>query len=96
MKNMKTVKSAGTVTTNAILLHSSTMALVIISLRDKYDKLGRKDRTVENMVSMAVSRELSKENVMAYASRSNTAIHTVKSFNNRPNSMSNNRQENKC
>ena len=27
------------------------------ALRDEYEKLGRKDRTVENMVSMAVSRE---------------------------------------
>ena len=25
-------------------------------LRDEYDKLGRKDKTVENLVSMAVSR----------------------------------------
>ena len=31
------------------------------TLRNEYDKLGRKDRTVENMVSMAVSRKLSKE-----------------------------------
>ena len=37
------------------------------ALRDEYDKLSRKDRTVENMVHMAVSRELSKENVIAYA-----------------------------
>ena len=29
------------------------------ALRDEYDKLGRKDRTVENVVNMAVSRELS-------------------------------------
>ena len=55
------------------------------ALRDEYDKLGRKDRTVENMVSMAVSRELSKENAMAYANTNNTAIHTVKSFNKKPN-----------
>ena len=31
------------------------------ALRDESDKLGRKARTVENMVSMAVSRELSKK-----------------------------------
>ena len=39
------------------------------ALRDEYDKLGRKDITVENMVSMAISRELSKENAMAYATQ---------------------------
>ena len=48
------------------------------ALRDEYDKLNRKDRTVENMVSMAVSRELSKENATAYANTSNdTTIHAV-------------------
>ena len=51
------------------------------ALRDEYDKLHRKDRTVDNMVSMAVSRELSKENAMAYANtNNNTAIHAIKSF----------------
>ena len=39
------------------------------ALRYEYDKLGRKDRTVKNMVRMAVSRELSKENTMAYANK---------------------------
>ena len=48
------------------------------ALRDEYDKLSRKDRTVENMVSMAVSRELSKENAMAYANTNNTAILAIK------------------
>ena len=66
------------------------------ALRDEYDKWGRKDRTVENMVGMAVSRELSKGNAEAYANISNAAIHAVKSFHNKPNSMSNNRLENKC
>ena len=65
-------------------------------LKGEYNKLGRKERTVENMISMAVSRELSNENAMAYGSTSNTAIHTVKSFHNRPDSMSNNKHENKC
>ena len=32
------------------------------------------------MVSIVVSRELFKENCVAYASTSNTAIHAVKSF----------------
>ena len=41
-------------------------------LRDEYDKVGRKERTVENMVSMVVSRELFKENSMAYANTNNT------------------------
>ena len=51
------------------------------ALRDEYDKLKRKDRTVENMVSMAVSRELSKENATAYANTGNdTAIHVIKPF----------------
>ena len=66
------------------------------ALEDEYEKQGKKDRTVENMVGMTVSRELSKENVVAYASTSNTAIHAVKSFHNKPNSMSSNRHENKC
>ena len=57
-------------------------------LRDGCDKLCRKDRTVENMVSMAVSRELSKENVMAYVNTNNTAIHTITSFNKKPNPTS--------
>ena len=48
------------------------------------------------MVGMAVSRELYKENAVAYVSTSNTAILAVKSFHNRPNSMSNKRHENKC
>ena len=55
------------------------------ALRDEYDRLGRKDRTVEIMLSMAVSRELSKENAMAYANTSNTAIHAIKSFHKKPN-----------
>ena len=42
-------------------------------LRDEYDKQGRKDRTMENMVGMAVSRELSKGNAEAYANISNAA-----------------------
>ena len=54
------------------------------SLRDEYDKLGRKNRTVENMVSMTVSRELSKENAMAYANTNNTTIHEIK-INKKPN-----------
>ena len=66
------------------------------ALRDEYDKLGRKDRTVENMVSMAVSRELSKENAMAYANTSNTAIHAIKSFNKKPNPTSSKTPKNKC
>ena len=66
------------------------------ALRDEYDKLGRKDRKVENMVSMAVSRESSKENAMAYANTSNTAIHVIKSFHNKSRSVSNKRFENKC
>ena len=66
------------------------------ALRDECDKLGRKDRTVENMVSMAVSRELSKENAMTYASTSDSAIHAIKSFHNKPTSVSNKRLENKC
>ena len=45
---------------------------------------------------MAVSRKLSKENAMAYANTSNTAIHTIKSFHNKPKSVSNKRIENKC
>ena len=47
-------------------------------LRGEYDMLDRKDRTVENMVSMALRRELSKENAMAYANTNNTAIHAIK------------------
>ena len=66
------------------------------ALRDEYGKLGRKDRTVENMVSMAVSRELSKENAMAYARTINTAIHAVKSFHKKPGPISNKKPENKC
>ena len=53
------------------------------ALRDEYAKLGRKDRTVENMVSLAVSRELSNENTMTYANTNNTAIHAIKSFHNK-------------
>ena len=53
------------------------------ALGDEYDKLGRKDRTVENMANMAVCRELSKENAKAYAITSNTAIHAIKSFHNK-------------
>ena len=64
--------------------------------RDEYDKLGRKDRTVENMVGMAVSRELSKENAVAYANISNKSINAVKSFHIKPNSISNNKHENIC
>ena len=59
------------------------------ALRDQYDKLGRKDRTVENMVSMTVSGELSRENTMAYANTSNTAIHAIKSFHKKPSPISN-------
>ena len=59
------------------------------ALRDKYDKLGRKDKMVEKMVSMAVSRELSKENAMAYANTNNTAIHAIKSFHNKSRLVSN-------
>ena len=58
------------------------------TLRDEYDKLGRKDRTVKNMVSMMVSRELSKENAMAYTNTSNTATHAIKSFHKKPNPLS--------
>ena len=58
------------------------------ALKDEYDKLGRKDRTVENMVSMVVSRELPKENAMAYANTNNTAIHSIKSFNKKSNPAS--------
>ena len=50
------------------------------ALRDEYDKLVGKDRTVTNLVSMAVSTELSKENATDYASTSNEAIHAMKSF----------------
>ena len=66
------------------------------ALRDEYDKLNRKDRTVQNMVSMAVSRELSKENAMAYANTTNSAIHTIKSFNKKPNLTSSRKPRNKC
>ena len=66
------------------------------ALRNEYDKLGRKDRTVENTVSMAASRELSKENVIAYVNTSNTAIHAIKSFHNKSRLVSNKRLENKC
>ena len=45
------------------------------------------------MVSMAGSRELCKENAMAYATTSNTAIHAVKSFHKKPNPISNKRPE---
>ena len=66
------------------------------ALRDEYDKLGRKDRTVENMVSMAVSRKLSKENAMAYANTNNTTIHAIKSLNRKPYPMASKRPKNKC
>ena len=66
------------------------------ALKAEYDKLARKDRTVENRVSMAVRRELSKENAMAYANTSNTAIHTIKSLNKKPNPTSSKRPKNKC
>ena len=46
--------------------------------------------------SMAVSRELSKENTVAYMRTSNEAIHAVDPFHNKPNLMSNNKHENKC
>ena len=52
-----------------------------------------KDRTVENMLSMEVSRELSKEKAEAYASTSITAIHAEKSFCNKPPNI---RYENRC
>ena len=67
------------------------------TLRDEYDKLNRKDRTVENMVSMAVSREQSKENATAYANTNNdTAIQAIKPFNKKPNFTSNKKPKNKC
>ena len=67
------------------------------ALRDEYDKLDRKDRAVENMVSMAVCRELSKENATAYANTTNnTAIHEIKSFNKKPISTSCKTPKNKC
>ena len=66
------------------------------ALRDEYDKLSRKERAVENMVSMAVSRELSKENAIAYANTNNTAIHAVKSINKKPNITSSKKTKNKC
>ena len=66
------------------------------ALRDKYDKLGRKDRTVENMVSMVVSRKLSKENTMAYANTNNTAIHAIKSIKKKPNITSSKKPKRKC
>ena len=67
------------------------------ALGDEYDKLSRKDRTVENMVSMAVSRELSKENAIAYAkTNNNTAIHAIKPLNKKPNLTSNKKPKNKC
>ena len=66
------------------------------ALKDEYDKLGRKDRTVENMVSMVVSRELYKESAIAYPNTSNSAIHAVKSFHKKPNLTSSKRPENKC
>ena len=66
------------------------------ALRDEYDKLGRKDRTVENMVSMAISRELSTENAMVYTNTNNTAIHAIKSINKKPNITSNKKAKNKC
>ena len=43
------------------------------ALTDEYDKLGRKQRTVESMLSVSVSTELSKENTMVYA---NTSIYS--------------------
>ena len=66
------------------------------ALRDEYDKLSRKDRTVENMVSMAVSRELSKENAMAYTNTNNIAIHGIKSINKKPNITSSKKPKIKC
>ena len=66
------------------------------ALTDEYDKLSRKDRTMENMVSMEVGRELSKENAMAYADTNSTAIHTIKSFNKKPNPTSSKKPKNKC
>ena len=58
--------------------------------------LGRKDRTVENMVSMVVSRELPKENAMANANTNNTAIHAIKSINKNTNITSSKKPKNKC
>ena len=46
-------------------------------LGEDCNKMGRKDRTEENMVNVAISRELSTENSDAYAKASNTAIHGV-------------------
>ena len=74
------------------------MGSVTRLLRDEYDKLNRKNRTVENMVSMAVSRELSKENATAYTYTNNdTAIHAIKPFSKKkPNFTSNKKPKNKC
>ena len=66
------------------------------ALRDEYDKLSKKDRTVENMVSMAVSRELSKENAMSCANTNKTAIHAIKSINKKPGITSSKKPKNKC
>ena len=66
------------------------------ALRHEYDKLNRKDRTVENMVSMVASRELSKENAMAYANTNNTAIHVIKSTNKKHKISSNKKAKRKC
>ena len=66
------------------------------ALRDEYDKLSRKDRTVENIISMAVSGELSKENAIAYTNTNNTATHTIKPIKKKPNSTSSKKPKNKC
>ena len=66
------------------------------ALRDEYGKLGRKDRTVENMLSMTVSRELYKDIAMAYANISNIAIHAIKSFLKKLKPVSNKRVQNEC
>ena len=48
------------------------------ALKDKYDEVRRKGRTVENMMIMAVSREVSLEKDEAYASTRNINFHAVK------------------
>ena len=48
------------------------------ALKDEYKKLERKGRTVENMVNMAVSRELSKDNTKVYSSIGSTTIPAIK------------------
>ena len=58
--------------------------------RDEYDNVGRKDRTVENIVNKVVSRVLSRENGGAYASTNNTAIYEVKSLHKKKTNINDN------